>query len=214
MKIMLVRHGETYWNASGKIQGRSDIELSPTGIEQARILAEFCPFERADAVYSSDLKRAKRTAEILAEKFGLSVQSVPELREVSFGDWEGNNFDNLQKTEPENVEKFFKRPDELKIPNGETFAELQARAMVGLKKIIAAHANDENSQIIIGAHGAVNRAILCAILDIPLRKMWAISQFNTAVNILRVDDGAFTVDLVNSTAHLERAQFVNRQSWS
>lgn len=214
MKIMLVRHGETYWNASGKIQGRSDIELSPTGIEQAKILAEFCPFEKVDAVYSSDLKRAKMTAEILAEKFGLSVQLVPELREVSFGDWEGNNFDNLQKTEPENVEKFFKRPDDLKIPNGETFAELQARAMVGLKKIIAAHANDENSQIIIGAHGAINRAILCAILDIPLRKIWAISQFNTAVNILRVDDGAFTVDLVNSTAHLERAQFVSRQSWS
>ena len=214
MKIMLVRHGETLWNASGKIQGRSDIELSPNGIEQAEILAKYCPFERADAIYSSDLKRARMTAEALAKKFGLSVQTVPELREVSFGDWEGNNFKNLQETEPENVEKFFKRPDELKISNGETFAELQARAMIGLKKIIAAHANDENSQIIVAAHGAVNRAILCAILDIPLRNLWVLSQFNTAVNILRVDDGFFTVDLINSTAHLERAQFFSRQSWS
>lgn len=214
MKIMLVRHGETYWNASGKIQGHSDIELSPTGIEQAKILAKFCPFERADAVYSSDLKRAKVTAEILAEKFGLSVQVVPELREISFGDWEGNNFKNLQETEPENVEKFFRRPDELRISNGETFAEVQARAMAGVKKIIAAHANDENAQIIVGAHGCINRAILCSVLDMPLRKMWAISQFNTAVNILRVDDGFFTVDLINGTSHLERAQFVSRQSWS
>ncbi len=214
MKIMLVRHGETYWNVSGKIQGRSDIELSPKGIEQAEILAKYCPFERADAVYSSDLKRARMTAEILAKKFNLSVATVPELREVSFGDWEGNNFRDLSKTEPENVEKFFRRPDELKISNGETFAELQTRAMIGLKKIIAAHTNDENSQIIVAAHGAVNRAILCAILDIPLRNMWLLSQFNTAVNILRVDDGFFTVDLINGTAHLERAQIVNRQSWS
>ncbi|MBO4401675.1 MAG: histidine phosphatase family protein [Selenomonadaceae bacterium] len=214
MKIMLVRHGETFWNANGRIQGRSDIELSPTGIEQAKILAKFCPFEKVDAVYSSDLKRAKVTAEILAEKFGLSVELVPELREVSFGDWEGNNFKNLQETEPENVEKFFQRPDELRISNGETFAEMQARAMAGLKKIIAAHASDENSQIIVAAHGAVNRAILCSILEIPIRKMWVLSQFNTAVNILRVDDGFFTVDLINGTAHLERAQIVNRQSWS
>lgn len=214
MKIMLVRHGETLWNVSGKIQGRSDIELSPMGIEQAKILAKFCPFDRADAVYSSDLKRAKVTAQFMAEKFNLSVQLVPELREVSFGDWEGNNFKNLQETEPENVEKFFRRPDELKISNGETFADMQARAMTGLKKIIAAHQNDENSQIIIAAHGAINRAILCEILDIPLRKMWLLSQFNTAVNILRVDDGFFTVDLINGTAHLERAQIVNRQSWS
>ncbi len=200
MKIMLVRHGKTAWNGTGKIQGHSDIELDEIGIEQAKKLAAHCPLNRVDAIYSSDLKRAQVTAEILAEKFHLSVQTMAELREVHFGDWEGKVFSELEKVEPENVEKFFRKPNELKINNAETFFEAQARAMAGLKKIIAAHQND--AQIIVVAHGAINRAIICSILEIPIRKMWALSQFNTAVNILRCDEGYFTVELINSTAHL------------
>lgn len=204
MKIMLVRHGKTAWNGTGRIQGHSDVELEDIGIEQARKLAAFCPFNKVDAIYSSDLKRARVTAQILADKFGLTVTVMPELREVHFGDWEGRRFSELEKTEPDNVEKFFRRPDELKIPNAETFAETQARAMSAIKKIIAAHQSDENAQVIAVTHGAINRTIICAALEIPIRKMWAISQFNTAVNVLRVDDGYFTVELVNSTAHLDR----------
>ena len=200
MKIMLVRHGKTAWNGTGKIQGHSDIELDEIGIEQAKKLAAHCPFDKVDAIYSSDLQRARVTAEILAEKFNLPVQTMVELREVHFGDWEGKIFSELEKVEPENVKKFFRKPDELKINNAETFFEAQARAMASLKRIIASNKND--AQIIVVAHGAITRTIICAFLEIPIRKMWALSQFNTAVNILRYDDGYFTVELINSTAHL------------
>ncbi len=204
MKIMLVRHGLTPWNGIGKMQGSSDVHLSPDGLHQARLLAAHCPFHTADAIYSSPLARAETTAIILANKFNLHVQNVPELREISFGDWEGKLLRDIAKEEPENFEKFFMQPDELKIPNAETFRQTQIRAMEAIQKIIDKHSAEKNSHVIVVAHGAINRVILCAFLDIPIRKMWSIAQFNTAVNILREDDGNWIVELMNSTAHLEK----------
>ncbi len=198
-KIMLTRHGKTAWNEIRKVQGHSDIELTAEGIEQAELLAKNCPLEKVSAIYSSDLSRAKTTAEILAQKFNLTVQLEKNLREVNFGDLEGKTLAEFEKADPQNFYNFFNKPDELKIKNAETFQELQARAFSAVKKIIAAH-HDEN--IIIVAHGAINRTILCSILEIPIRKMWSLSQFNTAVNLIRYDEGFFTVDLINSTAHL------------
>ena len=203
MKIMLVRHGLTEWNNLGKMQGSSNVQLSPDGLHQARLLAAHCPFHTADAIYSSPLARAETTAMILSNKFNIHVQIVPELRETCFGDWEGKFLRDIAKDDPINFEKFFMQPEELKIPNAETFKQTQLRAMDAVQKIIDKHSAEKNSHIIIVAHGAVNRTILCSFLDMPLNKMWSIAQFNTAVNILREDDGNWIVELMNSTAHLE-----------
>ena len=202
IKIMLIRHGMTFWNAIGKMQGNSDVHLSPDGLHQARLLAAHCPFFMANAIYSSPLARAQTTALILANKFNLHVETVDDLREINFGDWEGKILRDIAQDDPINFEKFFKQPDELIIPNSETVHQLQERAMNALNKIIANHKSDTDAHIIIVAHGAINRVILCSLLDIPIKKMWALSQFNTAVNIFREDDGRFTVDVINSTAHL------------
>ena len=203
MKIMLVRHGLTEWNNLGKMQGSTDVHLSQDGLHQARLLAAHCPFHTADAIYSSPLSRAETTAMILSNKFNLHVEIVPELRETNFGDWEGKFLRDIAKEDPINFEKFFMQPAELKIPNAETFQQTQLRAMDAVQKIIAKHSAEKNSQIIIVSHGAVNRAILCSFLDMPLNKMWSIAQFNTAVNILREDDGNWILELMNSTAHLD-----------
>lgn len=199
-KIILVRHGLTLWNTERKLQGHSNVELAPEGITQAELLAKKFPLENISAVYSSDLTRAKVTAEILAKKFNLSVQLEKNLREANWGAWEGKKLPEIEKLDPINYERFFRNPEEVNVANAETLAQLQARAFSTLKKIIAAHP-DEN--IIIVAHGAINRVILCSILEIPLKNLWSLSQFNTAVNIFRYDDGFFTVELINGTAHLD-----------
>ena len=198
-KIILIRHGQTLWNVERKIQGHSNVELAPEGIAQAKLLAKNFPIENISAIYSSDLNRAKVTAEIVAERFNLSVQTEKNLREANWGDWEGKKLTEIEKFDPINYERFFRNPEEVQIANAETFAQLKARAFSTLKKIIAAHP-DEN--IVIVAHGAINRTILCSILEIPLKNLWSLTQFNTAVNILRFDDGYFTVELINGTAHL------------
>ena len=198
-KIFLVRHGHTLWNGERKIQGHSNVELSADGIAQAKLLAANFPLENISAIYSSDLVRAKVTAEILADKFNLPLQLEKNLREANWGEWEGQTLAAIEKSDPLNYERFFRNPEEVQIKNAETFSQLQTRAVSAVKKIIAAHP-DEN--IIIVAHGAINRTILCHILEMPLKRMWTISQFNTAVNIFRYDDGYFTVDLINGTSHL------------
>ncbi|MBR4904100.1 MAG: histidine phosphatase family protein [Selenomonadaceae bacterium] len=198
-KIFLIRHGETEWNKIGKLQGSSDIKLLPEGIQQAHLLAEHAPFSNVHAIYSSDLERAVMTAEILAEKFGLSVIKERGLRETSFGEWEGRFLSDLAKENPKGFEKFFTRPDKVQPPNGETFLQSQARIMNALDEIIA---DNDDKSIIVVSHGAAIRLILCAALVIPLRKMWAIGQYNMALNVLTFSEGNFSVELMNSTLHL------------
>ena len=198
-KIFLIRHGETEWNKIGKLQGSSDIDLLPEGIEQARLLVKHAPFNSVDAIYSSDLKRAIETAEILAEKFDLPVIKERGLRETSFGTWEGRYLSELAKENPQGFEKFFTQPDKVKPPNGETFLQSQARIMNALEEIIA---DNEDKNIIVVSHGAAIRLIICAALVIPISKMWAIGQYNMALNILSFADGHFSVELLNSTLHL------------
>ena len=200
-RIFLIRHGETEWNASGRLQGNSNVQLSMVGLHQARLLAMHAPFPTADAIYSSDLIRAKATADVLAAQFNLKVQLVPELRETSFGDWEGHAIKDLAEESADDFEKFFVDPELCRPPHGETFAECQTRVVNAVRKIIADH---ENQRVIVVSHGAAIRLLLCAALGMPIRKMWAIAQFNMALNVLRVDDGSVTVELINSTQHLYR----------
>ncbi len=198
-RIYLIRHGETEWNKKGLLQGHSNVLLSPEGVHQAQLLAEHMPFHTVDAVYSSDLSRAVMTAKILAAKFDLPVIQESGFREVNFGDWEGRNLNELASDAPDGFENFFTRPDKAHPPNGETFLEAQARALIALDEVI--DERDEQSVIIV-SHGAVIRLLLCAALGMPIRKMWTISQFNMAVNIFRVDDDNPTIELLNSTLHL------------
>lgn len=198
-KIFLIRHGETEWNKLGRLQGNSDVSLSPEGIRQAQLMAAYVPFNHIDAVYASDLQRASDTAKILAAKFNLPVTTMPGLRETNFGDWEGRVISGLLEELPEDFGNFFIKPDKVKPPNGETFLECQARVENAMDEIIAEH---DGQRIIVVCHGAAIRLLICAALEIRIRKMWAIHQFNTALNILTFEDGLFSVELMNSTAHL------------
>ncbi|MBR7025422.1 MAG: histidine phosphatase family protein [Selenomonadaceae bacterium] len=198
-RIFLIRHGETEWNKQNKLQGNADIHLSPEGFLQAANLVKHLPFSHADAIYSSDLVRAMDTAIILAERFNLTVKMMPELREMNYGDWEGRFISELLARYPKEFGKFFTDPERCHPPNGETFLECQARVMIGIRDIIANH---EDQSVIVVSHGAAIRLMIGAALDMPIHKIWAISQSNTALNVLRVDDGEFTVELVNSTTHL------------
>ena len=200
-RIFLIRHGETEWNRQNRLQGNSNIHLSKEGYHQAITLADHPPFQHVDAIYSSDLARAMETASIIAERFNLGVKMMPALREMNFGDWEGREISELVKNFPEDFGKFFTAPERCHPPHGETFLECQARVMIGIREIIAEH---ENQNVIVVSHGAVIRLVLGAALDMPIHKIWAISQSNVAVNIMRVDDGKFTVELMNSTEHLRR----------
>ena len=99
--VYLVRHGETVWNAEGRLCGSSDIPLSPIGQQQAQRLAQRLRSVPLAAIYSSPLRRTRQTAETIAALHNLPVHPVPELSEIDYGDWEGMAVDELARRFPE-----------------------------------------------------------------------------------------------------------------
>ena len=159
--------------------------------------------DKVEAVYSSDLVRAMTTARCVADRFGLTVEPRPELRELNFGDWEGLTYDEIVAKWPDALNNFFQHPDVLEIPHGESFPKLRERALDAVEKIVACH---PNQTVAVFAHGAILRTILTAALHMDLKYVWTIRQFNTAVNIVTYTEHGTTVELLNGTGHLKYAQ--------
>lgn len=199
-KVILVRHGQTLWNLEMKYQGHCDVALTEKGIQQAELAANSLATETISAVYSSDLCRAFATAECIASKHHLQVETVPELREINFGKWEGLTYDKINNQWSDLMAKLFTHPDEIKIPDGETFREVKERSSAALTKLVEKH---PNQTIAIVSHGGTIRTILCAVLNIHLNHLWKIKQDNTAINILEYHENEVLVALVNDTHHLK-----------
>jgi broad specificity phosphatase PhoE len=147
--ILLARHGETDWNAQRRVQGHSDTPLNDTGRAQALALAETLDGAELDAVYSSDLARALDTAQVVAERKGLEVNVLPELRERHFGTWEG-------LTDREILERF---PDAKSGSwgDGETKDEMRERVLAALRRIAGEH---PAGRVLVVTHGGPVRALL------------------------------------------------------
>jgi len=151
--ILLARHGETDWNREGRWQGWADPPLNDAGREQARTLAEQLRTTPVDAVYSSDLRRARETAEIVAAPHEVPVITDPGLREIDIGSWSG-----LTRAEIE--ERF---PDGTR-PDGETRVQHQARVVATVERIAREHAG---ARLLIVSHGGTMRALRAHASDAP-----------------------------------------------
>jgi len=198
-KVILVRHGQTLWNLEMKYQGHCDVALTEKGVEQAMMAAQRLADEDISAVYASDLSRALKTAECIADVHRLPVTTIPDLREINFGEWEGLTFEGINSQRPDGRSKLFTHPDEIVIPGGETFREVKDRATTALAKLVIEH---PNQTIVVVSHGATIRAVLCAVLNIHLNYLWNIKQDNTAINMIEYYDKRVIVTLVNDVHHL------------
>ena len=145
--LLLVRHGETDWNAEGRLQGQTDTPLNDYGRRQARALAEQLDGRPFDALYASDLSRARETAEIIAARLGLPVELDPDLREKNWGSWEG-----LTTTERDAVEFV-----------GESTEAHRERTLAALHRIAALH---PDGSVLVVTHGGSIRRVQAAATGI------------------------------------------------
>lgn len=199
-EIIIIRHGETEWNKTGRFQGHSDVPLSAEGRAQAAMLGKNLAVDHVDMIYASDLTRAMETAAPLAQRFGLEVISDPQLRELNFGAWEGRNFNDVNAENPNAMKNFYTDPEQADIPESEPFPEFQRRIAGRVREIVA---QERGKRIVIVSHGASIRILLADLLSMPIRSIWHLSQLNTAVNKIRFeDDGFAVVTLMNDTSHL------------
>ena len=198
-KVIFVRHGETSWNYSKRYQGHSDILLNDKGLQQAQLVAQRLAGETISAIYSSDLKRAVQTADLIAGHHSLCPILVPELREVNFGLWEGLTYEEIMSTWPDGLSAIYAKPGCAPIPGGESFNDVQRRTMLGLSKCIARH---QEETIVLVSHGGTMRVLLCDALGLDIEKMWSLRQDSTAINIVEYYEMTQVVSLVNDTCHL------------
>jgi broad specificity phosphatase PhoE len=153
--IILARHGETDWNRERRWQGQADPPLNELGREQSRRLAESLAGVPLAAVYSSDLRRAVETATIVAERTGVDVAPLPELREIDIGEWSGLTSEEIEDAYPENYRRLQETGRGWE--SGETYQQLGERVVVAVKRIAAGHPGD---QILVVAHGGAIRSLL------------------------------------------------------
>lgn len=200
MKILLARHGETAWNAEGRYQGQSDIPLSPVGEAQARALGErlrHVPITRAVA---SPLSRARQTAELaLGDRAGLLTTDAG-LMEIAHGDWEGLLACEIGARDPDRLQAWRDTPHQVLMPQGESLQHVFDRAWPALLR--AADGLGPDDTLLLVAHDAVNRVLLCHVLGIPLGRLWSFRQAPTTLNLLEGPDTAqLEVVRLNDCSH-------------
>jgi len=206
-EFWVVRHGETLWNASGQAQGHTDIELSDEGRSQARQLAVRLSGLSFSALYSSDLLRARETAEIagsLLESAPLPVLLEPRLREIDVGYFAGKNWREIHASFPEYYESLKSDPWGTKRPGGESMADLYARVQGALLELSGRHPGEK---VLIFTHGGVVRVAVSLALGGGLQDVWArLSIENTSITRMLYGEGGGKLLSYNDVAHLERSK--------
>lgn len=200
MQLTLIRHGETLWNKEGRIQGRSDVELSDAGIEQARRLALSLKDSDIGAIHTSPLKRAYRTAEIINSFHGRMIEVHSDLMEMDQGDFEGLSFKELMAREKEFLHRWVADPASVRMPGGETLTELQNRAWHPIEKIIAGSQN-----VLVVAHNFTIAAILCRLRKISLSEFRSTCVDNASKTLINIREGQAHIEVMNDRSHLSAA---------
>jgi alpha-ribazole phosphatase len=194
LRLYLIRHGEIEPAAIGKLIGQTDVALSGRGVEQARRLAENLSSMRLDAVYSSDLRRACRTAEIIAEHNQASPQPSAAWREIYMGAWEGRTLSSLNDEAPGQVASLFNDPASFGYPGGESFGDFTARVQGALDQLLQTHPSGE---ITLVTHGGVCRAIIGGVLGMPMRNWLRLAQGYGCLNVITWYELQPMLELVN-----------------
>ena len=194
LELWLIRHGETAWNVDGRIQGFSDEPLNDKGRRQAALLAARLCETRFDAVYASDLERARVTAEIGLP--GAEVRLDPRLRELSYGIFEGKVWTGLDADEGAAARHWSEDRFGRRIPGGESYGDLMER-MAAFRSGLP-----PRGRFAAFSHGGTIRSALYGILGRPTPGAWRVDIDNTSITRLRFDDRGATVVTINDHAHI------------
>jgi len=199
LRLIFIRHGASTWNDERRIQGQLDPPLSDSGREQAERLAQRFRDVPVDAFYSSDLLRARATADALGAVLGRSPEVWPELREVALGEWEGKTRDEIVATHPERWRRWIEQPSWDVVPGGEGTDAFEARGGAVIERVVRRHVS---GRVLIVTHGGVIQVALLRVVGRSSNGLFPFTIENTSLTVLQGSPDRLVVGRVNDTCHL------------
>ena len=196
-EIILIRHGETEWNVAEIFRGRIDVELNETGTKQAELLAEYLSDAKIDAIYSSPLKRALKTAELIAGYHEVNVEIAPGLIDFDYGKWQGLPHQEVKDKYKELYAEWINNPHQMKIPAGESLDDVRERALGVVDDVIR-----HEGAVALVSHRVVNKVLICALLGLDNSHFWNIKQDTCGTTIFAYENGRFILTKHNDTSYL------------
>ncbi len=203
MRLLLARHGETTWNDEARYQGQTDIPLSARGQMEAERLAERLAHESIDAIYTSDLARARDTAQVVARRIDTALTLEPRLREANLGEWQGLTYEQVRQ-------RYFNDTDPLPAymvdsppPGGECLRQLQVRLMSAIESIATQH---DDESVLIVTHGGCLKVLLYTWLGIELSAYWQLRFDSASISEVSLYPIGAIVSRLNDTAHLREEE--------
>ena len=199
-RLLLVRHGITEFNSTRRFAGYSDVEMSDTGYKQVERLRDRLANEKIDAVYSSDLRRALVTAEVISSRHKTDIVVCPELREVNYGDIEGLTFQEIGRLYPDVAELIANFNLQLEFPGGESFEGFIERTSKFLDRLTE-HAPSKT--LLIVSHSGPLKVLVCRLLGIDQGHWRQIRIDNASLSIMATYPQGAILNLLNDTSHLQ-----------
>ncbi|MEO0377051.1 MAG: histidine phosphatase family protein [Cyanobacteria bacterium P01_A01_bin.17] len=213
-RVLLVRHGETEWNRQKRFQGQIDIPLNENGKRQGGQAAEFLKDVKIDAAVSSSLSRPKETAEIILQHHPeITLATTDGLKEIGHGEWEGLYEQEIETNYPGMLKQWQEQPETVQMPGdgGESLEQVWERAIAAWNEIVAKYSGtDTPVTVLVSAHDAVNKAILCHVVGLGPDAFWNFKQGNGAVSVIDYPNGVESrpvLTAANITVHLSGSIF-------
>ncbi len=197
--IYLVRHGETDWNQSGRIQGHRDPPLNDVGRAQARLASHRLVQLGPTALYSSDLQRAYETAQIIGVALGSRVIQKPSLREINFGIWQGWTSQEISERDPEGYAARRANPYDVTPEGGETWRRFYDRAVLAVHEILA---SSDAKRIAVVAHGGICTVLGLRALGLDCTGKRTFGNDNCAIHTIAITGNDWRGVMFNDVAHL------------
>ncbi|HVY55915.1 MAG TPA: histidine phosphatase family protein [Thermodesulfobacteriota bacterium] len=199
MNLILIRHGETEWNRTGRCQGVADIDLNDNGLRQIGELALSLRDADISAVYSSNLLRALRTAREIASRHGLDVRVEKDLREMDQGELEGLLFDDIRDRYAHVLREWRESPETLRLPGGEMLSQVEERAWAVFQKLDSLHSDET---VVAVSHNLTITALLCRITGVGLKGFRNFNLRAASKNLIVTSNGNIEVSVLNDVSHL------------
>ncbi|HEU65536.1 MAG TPA: histidine phosphatase family protein [Chloroflexi bacterium] len=201
-ELILARHGETAWNAEKIYRGRTDVNLDEVGIKQAELLGKYLSNWKLEAIYSSPLRRALDTANIIARYQKVSVHIAEGLIDFDYGEWQALPEQEVKRLYPTLHNDWRNNPHKVIMPGGESLEDVRRRAIEAVNDVLAKY----QGSVLLVSHRVVNKVLICSLLGLDNSYFWNIKQDVCGITIFNYVDGRFVLTKHNDTSHLRELQ--------